>query len=242
MLIPSGAKKSPPGQPSVVQSPQPHSASLAIPESLQKLATRLEVSRGQMLFYEGDDSQYLFQVLSGTVKEYAITVDGCCQILDFHFKGDLFGAADEQGHPCSAQAVTKSVLLRFPKQGVERLLQSDAEVSALYMSAILRKLRGAVWQSVTLGQRSATTRLKSFLCLLAERIGDRTKNAWRVELSMRRQDIAEYLGLTIETVSRQMSLLKSNGTILKAEGRRLTLDPLKFDDAGVLSERAMMLH
>jgi CRP-like cAMP-binding protein len=189
------------------------------PAGLAALGTVVTLSRGAAAYREGDHALHWYRVVSGTGCTSKLLSDGRRQIGTFLHSGDVFGfeALDENGF--TAEALTDMVMIRYSRQRTEALAQVDGAVSRCIHEIACRSLTSAYERLLTLGRRTATERVATFLLELARTAPDgRTLN-----LSMSRGDIGDYLGLTLETVSRTLATLKQERLIEMAAPHRLVL-------------------
>jgi CRP/FNR family transcriptional regulator len=165
------------------------------------------------LFREGDPVQYLYCVAEGTMVLSRYSVAGERQIMAFLFPGDFLGITFEKTFSLGAETLTKTTLLRLEHSILEDKAAHDPEVWRALSEVTWRFLRGSMELTFTIGRKSAASRLASFLIYLALRQGGYLHPAAEVNLPMSRQDIGDFLGLTIETVSRSFTKLKERGCI-----------------------------
>lgn len=177
-------------------------------------ATR-SFDRDQAIYGEGDPADLVYKVISGAVRTFRVLSDGRRQISDFYLPGDVFGVELDAERRSGAEGICETVLLMARRSAVA---EDPAQGQRLWRHA-LRQLRRSQDQALTLGRRSASERVASFLLDLAKRLG----GGDQIELPMSRQDIADYLGLTIETVSRTVTQLQGGGLIELAGCRRVRL-------------------
>lgn len=172
-------------------------------------------SKDQPIFCEGGSSDFIYRVVSGAVRLTRLLADGRRQICDFYLPGDVFGVELDARRLATAEAIGETVVVVARRSS----LAADSDQSPRLCRHALRELRRCQNHVLTLGRRSAAERLASFLIDLAQRLD--ADDAF--DLPMCRQDIADYLGLTIETVSRTMTQLQSQGLIALAGCRRIRL-------------------
>ncbi len=172
-------------------------------------------SRDETIFSEGDEARYCYRVNSGAVRLSKAMVDGRRQISGFLLPGDLFAIDCGMEHSLTAEALSDAILTRYPRSHIERLGEDVAEVRHTIIACLRRELTTARHHLLMLGRQSAKERLASFLLLLSERRHGASGD--RVDLPMSRQDIADYLGLTIETVCRTLAELKRLNVIATPE-------------------------
>lgn len=207
-------------------------------DRLNAIVTQNRLAPHQMIFNEGDPATHLFNVIEGAVKIYKLLADGRRQITGFLFPGDFLGIAMHDRYTYSAEAITAVRLCRFPRGKFETLLQEFPKLENRLLQTASNELAAAQDQMVLLGRKSATERLASFLATLAARARQRRQPDRVLALPMSRADIGDYLGLTIETVSRTFTRLRKSGTIALPDKNRVEivrLDELEalagFDEA-----------
>jgi CRP-like cAMP-binding protein len=165
------------------------------------------------VFFEGDAKDHIYQVEKGTVCLYKTLPDGRRQIVDFAYPGDLIGLGAPGEHVFSAQAITLTRLRCMPANMLHELAQHDPKVGMQLYRALSEQLLAARDLLLTVGQRNATERLAALLVALSRRNERGDGDAGRITLPMTRADIADFLSLTIETVSRTFTKLRQSGII-----------------------------
>lgn len=183
----------------------------ALLRSLQPFGTREHFSGNETIFSEGEDSDRVFKVIAGVVRICKHSLNGGRHISDFVFPGELIGLAAYTTQPFAAEAVIPVTLASFGKCHLDRLVESDARVRTQLLSLVTASLLTAHRLQFLLGCQSARERVASFLLRLAERT--HAGRGARLDLAMGRLDIADHLGLTIETVCRAISALKDEHII-----------------------------
>lgn len=178
--------------------------------------TTRRVEPKEDIFCEGDPRTYVFQVEQGTVAIYKTLPDGRRQIIDFAYQGDIIGLGMLREHTLSAQAVCPVKVRCLSASALERAAEDDASLAVKLYKAVSQELAATRNLLVTLGQGSAIERLATFLLSLHRRLGE--PESGTVTLAMRRSDIGDLLGLTIETVSRSLAKLRSMGIIGLEQG------------------------
>lgn len=164
----------------------------------------------QTLFSEGDPADYLFNIRSGTVRLSKMLADGRRQITGFLFPGDFFGLACKDSYNYSAEAISPVELCRFPRKRIFDLFSELPEFGERVFEITRTELQSTHEQMLLLGRKTAREKICSFLIMILGK-SDRTDDV--VELPMNRSDIADFLGLTIETVSRQFGKLVDENLI-----------------------------
>ncbi|WP_051013819.1 Crp/Fnr family transcriptional regulator [Pararhodospirillum photometricum] len=197
--------------------------------ALIALQTTVRLDAHETLFTEGDRALYLYTPVAGAIKLYKMMQDGRRQITGFFFRGDLFGFAAGSVHGATAEAVTPVELCRFPLARLEALLPQAPTLERLVLRRALARLARYEDQVLLLGRKSAPEKLASFLVSLAERAQERGEPASPVLVPMGRADVADYLGLTIETVSRTLTRFRQDGLIgLPRSGTVVVLDAARL--------------
>ena len=188
----------------------------AKPEELHRLdaiATKVNLKRGQNVFFEGDPAGFVFNVTRGMVRASKALPDGRRQITGFFYPGDFLGVALHNAYMYNAEAVTGVALCRFPKPQLRALFDDLPKLEIHLLSLSANELATAQDQMLLLGRKSAKERVASFLLMLAQRAEPRGENARLLDLPMNRLDIADYLGLSAETVSRTFTTFREEGLI-----------------------------
>lgn len=196
---------------------QMSNAGLLAPDGVLRLENglphqTLTYSANAEIYGQGEASTALYQVVFGTVRLYKLLADGRRQISAFHVAGEVFGFEAEGNHHFFAEAVG-SVAVRFFRKPL------DPTTSAIILPVALKALVRAQEHLLVIGRQSASERVAAFLVDMQERQGGLST----VELAMARSDIADYLGLTIETVSRIFSRFKERGLIRLSGARTVTI-------------------
>jgi CRP-like cAMP-binding protein len=181
------------------------------------MGASMSFAKGAEIYGENEPADYVYMVMSGTVRSYRILSDGRRQIEGFHFAGDVFGLETGAEHVASAEAVTPATVLVVRRSTIFSVAERDRSVANQLWKLTARHLDHARSHALLL-VKSAQERVATFLLDMA---GRGTGNA--VELPMSRQDIADYLGLTIETVSRTLSLFQQESAIDLPNSRRILL-------------------
>jgi CRP-like cAMP-binding protein len=177
--------------------------------ALEQIGTRRSFRRDAEIYAEGDASDSWYRVISGTVRICKLLPDGRRHIAEFCFAGDCFGLDSGGERVFSAEAVGDVVLMRYPLQTTERLIDESPQLARRICDMTLRDLAHAQSRMLLLGRMTATERVANFLLEMSER-RDAQRN---LDLPMSRVDIADYLGLTIETVCRTLTAFKRAGAI-----------------------------
>ncbi len=183
------------------------------------IGTPSAYAREEEIFGEGEEAERVYRVVQGAVRTHKVLSDGRRQITGFHLPGDLFGFDQGETHRHTAEALSGTRVLTFKRRQIERVAADRAEVACQLWSLAARALRHAQDHMLLLGRRSAVERVAAFLLDVDARLG----GTGTFDLPMTRRDIADYLGLTIETVSRTISQLEGEGALLRTGGRQVSL-------------------
>ena len=191
----------------------------ALGHSMQLMGAMMTYPRDAEIFGENEPAEYLYKVVSGSVRTYKILSDGRRQVSGFYLPGDIFGLEFTDEHTLSAEAISDAKVLVVKRSALNALAGRDASVAQQFFTLTGRELH-RVQDRTLLLIKNARERVASFLLEMAERASK--NNA--IELPMSRQDIADYLGLTIETVCRTLSALETASAIeVSASSRRIVL-------------------
>ena len=193
---------------------------------LQNMACSSETihtKAGQALFHEGDPNPFVFNVVEGAVKLYRLLPDGRRQITGFLFQGDFLGLGGRGPAKFTAESLTNVQTCRFRRADFDQLLSAMPALEHRLVALAGDELMAAQEQIVLLGRKTAKERLASFFIRLLERQLHLGGPDDEVHLPMTRLDIADYLGLTIETVSRVITQLKTSGLIRLMPGNAIAL-------------------
>jgi CRP/FNR family nitrogen fixation transcriptional regulator len=178
----------------------------------------MRFSRNTEIYGEDEPAEYLYQVVSGAVRTYKVLEDGRRQICAFYLAGDIFGFEAGDSHMSSAEAIGETHVLVVKRIAIMSRADHEKDLARQLWEATAQELR-RFQEHMLLLIKSAEERVAGFLVEMSRRAA---KSA-SVELPMSRQDIADYLGLTIETVSRTFTQLEHSGLIALPTSRRVEL-------------------
>ena len=178
---------------------------------LMAISSLQKKGAGETLFAEGDETDNVYEVVRGMVRLYKLLPDGRRQITGFLSAGHLLGVAPEGVCVYTAEAITEVTVCRYKRTAFERLIDDVPGFAKRLLMAASHELGAAQDQMLLLGRKTATEKVASFLLLIAKQQGD--DGVEEVDVPMTRSDIADYLGLTIETVSRTLTKLKQDKLI-----------------------------
>lgn len=187
--------------------------------SLELMGIKMPHARNEEIYGQDEPAGYVYKVVKGAVRTHTLLDDGRRQIGAFYLPGDIFGLELGASHRFSAEAISDTVVLAIKRSTLTALAQSDAVVARELWLMTARELDHVQDQMILLGRSSAKERVASFLIEMADRSKDRNE----IDLPMSRQDIADYLGLTIETVSRTFSSMERKALIELPTSRKVRL-------------------
>jgi CRP/FNR family transcriptional regulator len=176
------------------------------------LTAQTRLKAGTYLFYEGDEVDWLYQVNSGVLRLTRLLVDGRRQVIAFGYPGDVVGFPADGLHHTDCDALS-DVRLQPIRSACLENGQCDPQLHHSLMQAALREISAMQDHFMMLGRKSAVEKLASFLCVLTERVGRDLGGFRQITLPMSRSDIADFLGLTTETVSRTLTQLRKSKII-----------------------------
>jgi CRP/FNR family nitrogen fixation transcriptional regulator len=188
-------------------------------EELTLSGVAMQVAADRQIYGEGDEARYFYKVISGLVRTCRFLSDGRRQIDTFYRAGDVFGFEAGADHVMAAEAVTDCSVVAYRRRGLETMVSQDDRLGRWFFAHAMNCMASAREHSLLLGRGSAAQKIAAFL----QAFVDRDRAASVIDLAMSRQDIADYLGLTIETVSRTLSQLERQGVIGLPSARRVEL-------------------
>jgi CRP-like cAMP-binding protein len=219
MHIETLASAGPLRQPAVsFKAPAPRIQPQANTNAIELMGAPMAFARNAEIYGENEPAEYLYKVISGTVRTYKVLNDGRRQIGFFYLPGDVFGLEVGDRHSFSAEAIADCKVLVIKRSSVIALAADQTDVARQLWEMTATELR-RVQDHVMLLIKTAQERVAGFLLEMAARVPGATE----IELPMSRQDIADYLGLTIETVSRTLTQLENSAAIAVPTSRRIVL-------------------
>jgi CRP/FNR family transcriptional regulator, nitrogen fixation regulation protein len=186
--------------------------------AMELMGSQMRFGPDEEIFGESEAAEYVYKVIKGVVRTYKILSDGRRQIGGFYLPGDIFGLEIGKEHQFSAEAIRDVTVLVVRRSAIVSLAERDCDAARALWSFTGRELN-RVQEHLLLLVKTAQQRVASFLLEMSTRLAATDA----IELPMSRQDIADYLGLTIETVSRTMTQLASEQTIGLPSARRVVL-------------------
>lgn len=178
----------------------------------------IHYAAGDTVVFEADEAANVYSLTSGLLRLSKLLPDGRRQIAGFLFPGDFLGITMEEEHAFTAEAVAPSTLCRFPRRQFDNFVASNPALERRLYAQAAHELAAARQQVVLLGRKTATERIASFLLMLTARC-PASASSDEIPFPMARADIADYLGLRIETVSREISALKA-ARVIQLTGRQ----------------------
>ena len=182
-------------------------------KTLGVIGAQLRFPAGQTILREDDRAEHFLEILSGTVSVSHCMADGRRLILDFLSTGDLLGLTRDRKYRYTADAVTEVSAVRYRRRDLDTRIGNNPALARHLLAAVVDELRAAQDRLLLLGRKSAAEKVASFLLEMAARAKQRGAIDGHIDLPMRREDIADYLGLTVETVSRILTRLRRGGII-----------------------------
>ena len=175
----------------------------------QFLLSEYKYNRGAEIFGEAEPAEYVYQVVEGAVRSYKLLSDGRRQIGAFHLVGDIFGLENGSAHRFTAEAIVDTTVRLAKRVSLEHVAEEDATVARDLLDMTTSNLQHAENHMLLLGRKTSLERVAAFLLEMDGRLNA----AGVMALPMSRRDIADYLGLTLETVSRALSCLHEKGIL-----------------------------
>jgi CRP/FNR family transcriptional regulator, nitrogen fixation regulation protein len=190
--------------------------------AMERLGTLLRCEVDETVYHCEDEAQYWYRLVTGAARKCALSADGRRQIVDFLLPGDLFGFGTHSTHHFSAEVIIRgTIVARYPRQGVERLAESDPRVARWIRESAFESISRLQTRMLILGRASALARVSAFLLEWTGRCSPTPHSA--VTLPMSRYDIADYLAMAVETVSRALTVLRERQVIALHGTRRLSI-------------------
>lgn len=206
-------------------------------QALQRLADCVTVkcfAAGEPVLLDGDACEHVFNITEGSVKVFRSLPDGRRAVTGFLFRGDFLGLAHSERTLFGAEALEQTRACRFPRKAFKALLLEMPQLESELLERASHELEQAQDQLLLLSRKTALERVSSFLLALSRRAEERQEPADPVRFPMIRADMADYLGLTTETVSRCFGRLKTSGVIRLLAGNRASI--LRPDSLAQLAE------
>jgi CRP/FNR family transcriptional regulator len=186
-------------------------------------AHRMALPARATVFREGDPAGRVFTLVDGTAKLTRLLPDGRQQVVGFRFAGDVIGYTDRPTYPFDAELLTDARLCRLDRARLDGLLRRYPMLERRLLDLCVQELAATQEQLVTVGRRPAEARVAAFLISLVDASRRRGQPRQVLEMPMTRADIADFLGLTLETVSRSLTAFRKRGWIREPVHHRVEL-------------------
>jgi CRP/FNR family transcriptional regulator len=196
---------------------------------LAHLGRHVQLAASATVFAQEEMTTAFYNLVVGVIRLYKLLPDGRRQIIGFALPGDFLGLSASLRHNFSADAIGPAVLCQFSKSAFARFSEDRPDLLRRINELAVRELSQAQDHMVLLGRRSAEEKVATFLIGWRDRLAQATGPSQTVSLPMSRQDIADYLGLTIETVSRTFTKFERDGVIEIMPGSICLLDPARAE-------------
>ncbi|CAM5323986.1 Nitrogen fixation regulation protein FixK OS=Afipia felis OX=1035 GN=fixK_1 PE=4 SV=1 [Afipia felis] len=183
------------------------------------VATEFSYGKGEEIYGEEESAEFVYQVVHGAVRTYKLMSDGRRHIGAFHLPGDVFGLESSSAHRLSAEAIIDTTVRLIKRSSLESSAEANAKVAHHLWTITAADLKHAEDHMLLLGRKTAVERVATFLVEMDKRLS----SAGMMGLPMSRRDIGDYLGLTLETVSRTLSQLAEEGVLAFSGARHITL-------------------
>lgn len=199
--------------------------------ALEQIVSHRRYAPGQPIFEEGDEADYVYNLSDGEVRLYKLLPDGRRQITGFLQPGDFLGLIKRDTYAYGAEAIDAVELCCMRIGDLQRLLNELPVLRDRLLEMSRDELAAAQEQMLLLGRKTAREKVLTFLLMRAQREVEANARSAQIHLPMSRSDIADYLGLTIETVSRTFTALKDEGVILLPSAHRVEVPDLEHAEA-----------
>lgn len=173
---------------------------------------RVTLQPGRHLYLEGDRADRIYEVIQGVLRLTRVTEDGRRQVIAFGYPGDTIGFPSDGRYHTDCDALTVATLAVHQRSDLETA-SGDGTLHRRLLTATLREISAMQDHFMMLGRKTAVEKLASFLTVLEDRVGEPLGQFNQITLPMNRSDIADFLGLTTETVSRTFTQLRKSGII-----------------------------
>lgn len=182
-------------------------------QELNALITHITFDPGQTIFFEGDEADHLFNLVSGSVRVSKALPDGRRQITGFLAPADFLGLSIAGVYAYTADAISTVKVCRFPRRGLQKLATHHPNLEHRLLQLASNELAEAQSHILLLGRKTSAEKLASFLLSVLEKRTKSNQDPSTIDLPMTRQDVGDYLGLTIETVSRTFTKFRKENLI-----------------------------
>lgn len=198
-----------------------------IADGLQRIGQSLVVARNRVVHEAGDPASHIYKVVDGTLRVVQLLPDGRRHVTSFLRAGDYFGLDECGDYASTVEAVTDCSLTRYPRRQFDALLENDASAGQQIFRLMCRQLTASNRMLLLLGRKTAAERMASFLLGIAERTAPGATGDLQIGLPMSRGDIADHLGLTIETVSRLVTKFRQRKLIRLVNAHEIVIPDIE---------------
>lgn len=205
------------------------------PAGTSRYARFMAIAAGRPLFCEGDDAPCLYEIVEGVVRTSKLFLDGRRQVLSFGYPGDIVGLSHDGIYHNDCDAVSNVTVRIVHRHTGNSSSREDRDFQDRLLTHATAEMAGMQEHFLMLGRKSAMEKVASFLSVLVDRVGEKHDCKTCFALPMSRADIADFLGLTIETVSRTLTTLRQKGVLELPEPRLVCI--CKPDQLRQLAER-----
>ena len=196
---------------------------------IASLATQMSLPARTIVYREDTDLEWIFLSSTGVLKAFRELPSGKRRIAAFLFPGDIFGLAEDGHYVNTVQTITPATLYRIPNAALSEMLRRDPDLQFQFLCKVTHELRQGQRHSIVLARKDAAGRLAMFLHMLEKDGLDAAQTGW-IPLPMSRTDVAEYLGLSLESVSRATSALERRGIVTFQGGHAAkVIDRARFE-------------
>lgn len=203
-------------------------------KALESAVEEISLAPNRPVFYETDPAEHIYNVFAGTVKTFKLLQDGRRQVLGFQGEGDLLGFAASESYAYNAETLTPVHLCRVSRAALKKLGAEFPALESKLLEITAAELAGSQSQMMLLGRKSAQERIASFLIQLSDKSVAAGGEGTPLNLPMSRHDIADYVGLTAETVSRVLTQFARQGMIVIPQPYQVDLQ--RIDELRRLAE------
>ncbi len=189
-------------------------------DSLIGISRLVTVRRHTVLYPEGGEARFAYNIVSGVAETYQLLPDGHKRITAFLFPRDLMGLSENGIYVATAQSITPVIAYKVPVDALATILERDPRLDIGLLCKLCHELRRSQHHAITVSKNDAPARLASFLLWIQHAYADPGRIEGEVTLPMARHDIADYVGLSVESVSRALHFLEMQGAI-RRKGTRL---------------------
>lgn len=200
------------------------------------------ISSHEHLYLEGEIQSHIYLVISGVIGTYKLLSDGRRQICAFSYPGDILGVECAERHLNHAEALTETVVRSIPTHAIDKLIMTEPGFGQALLHITSMELASTRELLLSLGRKTANEKLATFLLNIARRNVITGQSEVQFNLPMKRSDIADYLGLTTETVSRNFTRLKLSGIISLVSSNTVRVNNINSLNAIASGDDCSHLH